>query len=415
MNLLIKNGIIDNKKNDILIENGIIKDIKPDIDLKDIKIIDANSYTIIPGLVDMHCHICEPGFESKENIQTVSLAAAHGGYTSITCEPDTNPSIDNKTILSFIMNKLNSSINIYPYGSMTKNCDCKTISEMGNMIINGAVGISDGGYYIEDTSLLNNIFNYLKMFKVPVIIHCKSNLFDGVVNEGVVSTTLGVKGIPKEAEIISVLKSIVLAQKSKIKLHISGITTKESVHIIKLAKQNGINITADTSPHYFTLTEEDTIGYNTLAKINPPLRTKEDIKAIIEGLKDGTIDVISSGHTPTTIEVKQLEFDNADFGISSIETAFSISYTNLVKNNILTLQQLIQKMSCNPSKILQLNKGKLEIGSDADIVIVDLNNEYKIDSNLFMSKAKFSPYQSQTVIGKVIHTIVKGNQIFSEG
>lgn len=421
MRTVIKNGIIvdaNNKsiKKDILIENGIIKEIKENLDETDSQIVDAGDFLIIPGLVDMNCNICEPGFEYNENIITASMAAAKGGFTSITCEPNTNPAIDNKSIIEYIISrsKIDSSVNIYPYGSLTLNCNGETISEIGSMVFAGAIGVSDGGNPINNSKLLKNIFTYVKMFRIPIIVHCqdKNLALDGMVNEGLMSTILGVNGIPRESEDIAVAQNIILAENINTKLHISNVSTKGSVQLIREAKQRGVNITADTSPHYFTLTEKECDGYNTFAKVNPPLRTEDDIKEIINGLKDGTIDVISSGHTPVTIESKNMEFANAEFGMSSLETAFPISYTALVENNLISLSELIKKMSYNPSTILQLNKGKIEIGYEADIVIVDTKTTYKIDSSLFMSKAKFTPFQGKEIKGKVIHTFVKGKQIF---
>lgn len=418
MKMLIKNALIvdsyndNNTKRDIFIENGVIKQIEKKIDTSDLQVIDAENHLVMPGLIDMHCHICAPGFEEKEDIKTASMSAANGGFTTITCEPDTNPVADNKTVLEYIISrsKIESCINIYPYGSITNGCKGESISEIGDMRFAGAIAFSDGGHPINNSILLRNIFKYSKMFDIPIITHCEDSLaVDAVINEGIMSTILGVRGNPREAEDIAVARDIILSENIKCKLHISSISTKGAVQLIREAKERGVNITAETSPHYFTLTEEATKGYNTFAKVKPPLRTKEDIQAIIEGLKDGTIDVIASGHMPTTIEAKQSEFDTAEFGISSFETAFSISYTALVENGILSLSQLIQKMSYNPSKILQLNnKGKIEVGADADIIIVDTKANYKIESASFMSKAKFTPFQGQTVKGKIIYTIVKG-------
>lgn len=418
MTIVIKNALIvdaytnNDSKKDILIEDGVIKQIEKNIDTSNLQVVDAENYIVMPGLIDMHCHICEPGFEEKEDIETASKSAAKGGFTTITCEPDTNPVADNKTVLEYIISrsKIESCINIYPYGSMTKGCKGEAMSEIGDMRFAGAIAVSDGGRSINNSILLRNIFKYSKMFNIPIITHCEDFLaVDAIINEGIMSTILGVKGNPREAEDIAVARDIILSENIKCKLHISSISTKGAVQLVREAKKRGVNITAETSPHYFTLTEEATKGYNTFAKVKPPLRTREDVQAIIEGLKDGTIDVIASGHMPTTIESKQTEFDTAEFGISSFETTFSVSYTALVEKGILSLPQLIQKMSYNPSRILQLNnKGKIEVGADADIIIADTKINYEINSALFMSKAKFTPFQGQTVKGKIIYTIAKG-------
>lgn len=423
MKLLIKNALIvdaevHNKDyKDIFIEDGIIKQIDKNLDIIDADIIDATKYIVMPGFIDMNCHVCDPGFENKEDIETASRSAISGGFTSITCEPDTMPAIDNKTVLEYILSTTinKSCVNIYPYGSMTKNCKGESMSEIGDMKIAGAVAISDGGHSISNSNLLRSIFKYSKMFDIPVITHCQDeNLSDfGVVNEGLMSTILGVKGNPKEAEEIEVSRNIILAENIKCKLHIANITTKGSVQLIREAKNRGVDLTAETSPHYFIFTEELTDEYNTFAKVNPPFRTQEDVDAVIEGIKDGTIDVISSGHMPTTLEAKLTEFDNAEFGISTLETAFSASYTTLVQRKILSLSQLIQKMSYNPSKILKINnKGIIAVGADADIIIIDIEEDYEIDSALFKSKAKFTLFQEQTVRGKVVHAVVRGKKIF---
>lgn len=422
MKMLIKNAtiadysIFDTTKKDIYIEDGIIKDININLNIQDAEIIDANNYIAMPGFVDLNCNICDPGFEDREDIQTVSISAAKGGFTSITCQPNTNPVIDNKATLEYIISrsKIVSPINIYPYGSMTKNCLGEAMAEIGDMVFAGAVAFSNGYCFIRNSNLLRNIFKYSSLFKVPIVMHCQNEDLakDGVMNEGIMSTVLGLKAIPNEAEDIEIARNIILAESTNCKLHVSSVSTKGAVKLIRNAKQRGHNITSDTSPQYFTLTDNEVEGYNTFSKLNPPLRTQEDIDEIIEGLKDGTIDAISSSHNPCTVETKNIEFDNASFGISALETAFSISYTYLVEKNILSLPQLVSKLAYNPAQILKIRKGKLEIGSDADIVIADIKNDYEIDANLFYSKAKFSPFQGRAIKGKIIHTIVKGKQIF---
>lgn len=422
MKMLIKNATIadyskfEQSKKDIYIEDGIVKNIGTNLNIQNAEIVDADNYITMPGFVDLHCNTCDPGFEDREDIQTVSMSAARGGFTSITCEPNTNPVIDNKAALEYIISrsKITSPINIYPYGSMTKKCKGEAMAEIGDMVFAGAVAFSNGYCFIRNSNLLKNIFKYSSLFKVPIVMHCQNEDLakDGTMNEGIISTVLGLKSIPNEAEDIEVARSIILAESTNCKLHISSVSTKGAVRLIRDAKKKGINITSDTSAQYFTLTDKEVEGYNTLVKVNPPLRTQDDIDEIIEGLKDGTIDAISSSHNPCTIESKNVEFDNANFGISSLETTFSISYTYLVEKNILSLQQLISKLAYNPAQILKIRKGKIETGSDADIIIVDIKNDYEIDANLFYSKAKFSPFQSKAIKGKIIHTIVKGKQIF---
>jgi len=298
---------------------------------------------------------------------------------------------------------------------MTIGCKGEKASEMGEMIRAGAVGIADGDLTVENAQLMRNIFVYSKMFDVPVITHCEDRALSGtgVINEGRVSTILGLRGMPREAEDIIVARNVVLAESTGARLHIAHISTKGAVDIVRRAKARGVNVTCETCPHYFTLTEEAAMQYNTYAKVIPPLRTEADTKAIIEGLADGTIDVIASGHMPTRIEHKQREFDRASYGISAFETAFSLSYTALVRTGILSESQLADKMSKNPAEILNFKtKGKIKAGNDADIVIMDINNEYVIEPSEFYSKAKFTPAKGKRVYGNTVSCIVGGNVVF---
>ena len=350
-------------------------------------------------------------------METASVSAARGGFTTIVCIPDTEPAVDNKTVVEYIITKSReySKVNIYPYGSMTIGCKGEKASEMGEMIRAGAVGIADGDLTVENAQLMRNIFVYSKMFDVPVITHCEDRALSGtgVINEGRVSTILGLRGMPREAEDIIVARNVVLAESTGARLHIAHISTKGAVDIVRRAKARGVNVTCETCPHYFTLTEEAAMQYNTYAKVIPPLRTEADTKAIIEGLADGTIDVIASGHMPTRIEHKQREFDRASYGISAFETAFSLSYTALVRTGILSESQLADKMSKNPAEILNFKtKGKIKAGNDADIVIMDINNEYVIEPSEFYSKAKFTPAKGKRVYGNTVSCIVGGNVVF---
>lgn len=424
MKEIIKNGIIispefnKGEQMDLYIEDGMIKRIGRNLEYdEDTFVVDAEQNYIIPGLIDMHCSICDPGFEYVEDIETASMAAAHGGFTTIACEPNTKPAIDNKTVVEYIISKskIYSLVNILPYGSMSIDCMGKEMAEIGEMKQVGIVGISDGDNSISDTNLLRNVFIYSLMFDLPVMTHCENIGISGkgVMNDGATSTLLGMKGMPREAEEIEVARNIVLAECTGCRLHIAHVSTKGSVQLIREAKKRGVRLTCETCPHYFLLTEEATKGYNTFAKVNPPLRTQEDVDAIIEGLVDGTIDVIASGHSPTKREYKMKEFGNAAYGISAFETAFSLSYTRLVATGIISFEQLTEKMSVNPSKILKLDKkGKIAVGEDADLTIVNINQEYTISGTEFMSKARFTPFEGTKVKGKIMYTLVGGRLIF---
>lgn len=423
MKHLIKGGFVVSdgtditKPADVLIEGDKIKSVGYSLDVKADKITDAAGLYVYPGFIDMHCTVCEPGHESVEDMETASVSAARGGFTTIVCIPDTEPAVDNKTVVEYIITKSReySKVNIYPYGSMTIGCKGEKASEMGEMIRAGAVGIADGDLTVENAQLMRNIFVYSKMLDVPVITHCEDRALSGtgVINEGRVSTILGLRGMPSEAEDIIVARNVVLAESTGVRLHIAHISTKGAVDIVRRAKARGVNVTCETCPHYFTLTEEAAMQYNTYAKVIPPLRTESDTKAIIEGLADGTIDVIASGHMPTRIEHKQREFDRASYGISAFETAFSLSYTALVRTGILSESQLADKMSKNPAEILNFKtKGKIKAGNDADLVIMDINNEYVIEPSEFYSKAKFTPAKGKRVYGNTVSCIVGGNVVF---
>ncbi len=424
MKFLIKNGSVVTEKGidilDILIEDDTIVQIGRDLEKESgyrFETIDAEQNYIIPGLVDMCTHIGDPGFENREDIQSVSKSAAKGAFTSISCQPTTSPIIDNKTVVNYIKTKgkLQSLVNIYPYGSMTKGGLGFEISEIGEMIAEGIVAVSDGGESVADAGLMLNILRYTKMFDIPVITSCENkNLAgNGVMNSGKMSTKIGLKGIPREAEDIMVARNILLARENSRRLHIENVSTKGAVELIREYKTMGMEITCSTNPHYFTLTEDAVESYNTYAKVKPPLRTKEDMQSIIDGLVDGTIDVIATGHLPTTYESKNIEFDKASYGISSLETSFFISYTHLVKTGIMSLNKLIELMSTNPARILGLTtKGKIRVGDDADLCIISKDGKYKIDATTFASRAKFSPYDGAEVYGTLVCTMVGGQIVY---
>ncbi len=398
---------------DIYVENGIIEKIGQSIEREGAKVLDVGGHMVLPGLIDMHCNICDPGHEYIEDIATVSRAALRGGFTTITCEPNTSPAIDNKTVVEYIVSKSkeNSLVNIHPYGSMSIGCEGKEMAEIGEMYDAGIVGISDGDEFTDSAAFLRNVMVYTKMFDLPVITHCEDRGLSGVgvMNEGYTAACLGLTGMPREAEEVIVARNLILAERTGARLHLAHISTKGSVQLIREAKGRGVPVTCETCTHYFILTEEAIGDYDTLAKVNPPLRTKEDVDAILEGIADGTIDVIASGHSPTNMTEKEREFDTAAYGISSLETAFALSYTHLVQTGIITLEKLIHMMSVKPAEILKLyNKGMILEGKDADIIVVDFQETHRIDPIHFASKAKFSPFAEEEVRGKVLYTMVSG-------
>jgi dihydroorotase len=429
--IIIKGGyIVDPSQGidgigDILIEEGKIKSIKiskgrkiKDKDSEnlihgshDTHIIDATGLFVLPGLVDMHCHLREPGFEHKETIKTGTIAAIKGGFTSICCMPNTNPVNDNRTVTEFILRKAyaEGSCYIYPIGAITKGQKGEELAEMAMMHEAGCVAFSDDGIPVMNSLIMRRALEYSKAMNVAIISHCEDISLSegGVINEGRLSIEMGLRGIPSAAEDIMVARDIMLSKLTGGRLHIAHVSTEGSVRLLRQAKEMGINVTAETCPHYFTITEDSVKGYNTNAKVNPPLRTQKDVEAIKEGLKDGTIDVIATDHAPHHKDEKFLEFDKAPFGISGFETALSLSL-RLVHEGILTINQLIEKMALVPAKILGINTGTLKTGSCADITIVDINKEFKVESENFLSKGKNTPFEGWMLKGMPVITICKG-------
>ncbi|QNU68487.1 dihydroorotase [Ruminiclostridium herbifermentans] len=424
MKLLIKNGrIFDGKSatsriSDILIEDGIIVEIENEIESTGCEIIDAKEMYVLPGLVDAHCHLREPGFEYKEDIESGTRSAAKGGFTSIACMPNTNPVLDNEAMIMYIINKAKTDgiVNVYPIGAVTKGLKGEELSEIGEIKFAGAVALSDDGRPVNNSALMKKAMQYASMFDITIISHCEDlDLVDeGLMNEGYYSSILGLKGNPAPAEEVMIARDLILAEYTKATVHIAHVSTELGVDLIRNAKRRGVNVTAETCPHYFSLTEKACEGFNTNAKVNPPLRTQKDVEAIIEGLKDGTIDIISTDHAPHHIDEKNVEFKLAANGMVGFETAFPLAITYLVKPGHLTVEELVNKMCVNPSKMLGLNKGTIEIGKSADILIFDINEQYTVDTSTFESKSKNSPFDGFKLYGQPQYTIVNGNPIVRE-
>lgn len=424
MSLLIKNanvispeGALENT--DVLIEKGFISKIDKNIEEKAETVIDASRMTLLPGLVDIHVHLRDPGYEYKEDIYTGTRAAAMGGITSVACMPNTNPVTDNAAVVQYIKNKAKECgvVHVYPIASITKGMNGEEITEVGELKEYGAVAVSDDGRPVMSAALMKKAMQYCKSFDMPVISHCEDiDLVDGgVMNEGKVSTLLGLRGIPSVSEELMVAREILLADYTKSHVHIAHVSSKTSVQLIREAKARGVSITCETAPHYFVLTEEACEGFNTNAKMNPPLKTKEDRVAIIEGLKDDTIDIIATDHAPHHQDEKLCEFNIAANGLVGLETSFALAYTYLVLPGYMTLDKLIRKMAEIPADILKLPAGKIKVGMPADIAIVDLKEEYEVDLDQFASKSRNSPFNGYRLTGKVKHTIVDGRHIMKDG
>jgi len=418
MDILIKNGlIVDGKgqkayKGDILIEKGIIQKIAKEINENAKTIIDAKGKIVAPGFIDLHTHLREPGRENAETIESGMKAAVNGGFTTVCPMPNTTPTIQTEADIKFLLGKAReaSLINLCPIGAITKERSGQELTEMGDMKNAGCFAVSDDGDSVKDAGLMRRALEYASMLDLLVIVHSedKEMVQDGVMNEGYWSTKLGLSPMPREAESIIVDRDIRLAELADAKIHIAHVSTAESVEIIREAKKRKAKVTAEVCPHHFSLTDEDLKTYNTNFKVSPPLRTPEDIKAIKEGLKDGTIDAIATDHAPHLDNEKELEFDYAPFGMIGLETALSLSIMKLVDEGVLSIEELIQKMATNPAKIIGINKGILDINKEADITIFDPEKEWVYEKEKIVSKAKNSPYIGQTLKGKVINVIVSG-------
>ncbi|MDA7857917.1 dihydroorotase [bacterium] len=423
MALIIKNGRVVDPENkvdkilNVVIENKKIKNLTKATG-KTGKVIDAKGKIVIPGLIDIHTHLREPGREDAETIASGTKSAAMGGFTSICCMPNTQPPVDSVSGVKFILTTATQEgvVNVYPIGCITKARSGGELAEIGKMRNAGIVGISDDGRPVMNANIMRYALQYSKMLDLPVISHSEDlNLSgNGVMNDGYVSTVLGLKGIPRQAEEVMVARDIALAELTGGRLHLAHITTERSVELIREAKKRKLKVSCEVTPHHFSLSDEDVRGYNTNTKINPPLRTKDDIKALLGGLADNTINCIASDHAPHLDVEKDNEYDAAPFGIIGLETALPLIITNLVHKKVLTLNQAIAKLTCNPAKILKLNKGSIKIGDDADITIIDLNLE-KITTKDFASKSRNSPFIGKKLKGFAVATIVAGQVIMKDG
>lgn len=423
--ILIKQGrIIDPSNNiddvmDLLVVNGKIEKVSKEINEKADKIIDANGFWVTPGLIDLHVHLREPGFEHKETIATGTRSAAMGGFTTICCMPNTNPVIDNEILVEYIYmkNAREGVVNVLPIGSITKGQKGEELSDIGKMASVGVCAISEDGKSVDNAALMKTALKYAKMFNLPVFSHCEDlNLVaKGQMNAGEKASLLGLRGISNDSEEVIVSRDIILADSVKAQLHLCHMSTKGCVEIIRQAKERGIKLTAEVTPHHFTLSDENIENYDANFKMNPPLRSAEDVEALKQALKDNIIEVIATDHAPHHIDEKNCEFEKAANGIVGLETALPLAITELVEKGWLTPKELIEKMSLNPAKVLNSDKGTLSVGADADITIINPEKKYKIEVKKFLSKAKNSPFDGYEVKGKAETVIVGGNIVVENG
>ncbi len=430
MKLLLKGGrVVDPSQGidsvmDVLIEDGKISKIQDCISLSGshsentFKIVDLKGMIVAPGLIDMHVHLREPGFEYKETILTGSQAAVAGGFTSIACMANTDPVNDTRSVTEFIIKQaqIASMANVYPIAAISKGLKGISLTEFGDLKNSGAVAFSDDGNPVEDSRLMRHALEYASAFNMPVISHCEDRSLSagGLMHEGFVSTQIGMPGIPGIAEEVMVSRDIAIAHFTGAPLHIAHISSAGSVQAVRMAKVSGIKVTAETAPHYFTLSDDSLRGFSTDFKMYPPLGGKDDIKAIKEGLQDGTIDAIASDHAPHSSVEKDVEFVYAANGIIGLETSLPISL-KLVFEGILTISQLIEKMSVNPARILKIpNKGSLAEGFDADITVIDIEKLFKVNAGNFRSKGRNCPFNGWELKGKAVMTIVGGDVKYAD-
>jgi dihydroorotase len=419
MDLLVKNGrVVDPSRNidrvaDILIRDGLIRSIG-DGNAGDLPVFDATGLIVAPGFFDIHVHLREPGTEEAETIATGGNAAVAGGFTAVAAMPNTKPPNDNPSITHYIVSEArrSSPARVFPVGAITKEQKGEALAEIGEMFEAGIAGISDDGKPVMNAQLFRRALEYAQMFDMPVIQHCEDiNLSKGgVMHEGIYSTRLGLKGMPAAAEETIVSRDLTLAQMTHGKYHVAHISTRGAVEMVREAKARGLRVSAEATPHHFTLTDSAVADYDTNAKMNPPLRSAEDVAALVEGIKDGTVDAIASDHAPHHINLKMLEFDRAPFGITGLETAVGLALTKLQ----LPIARLIELLSINPQKIMKVKSWGLFEGSPADLTILDLKRNWTFDVSKSRSRSRNSPFHGWQLTGKAVATVVGGKLVYQD-
>lgn len=418
--ILIKSGrIIDPSQSldevrDLLIRESRVAEISESIDAPDAEIIDASGLIVAPGFIDIHVHFREPGQEYKETIESGSRAAAAGGFTSVCCMPNTNPINDNSSVTSFIVERARESavVNVFPIGAITRESKGEELAEIGEMKKAGIVAISDDGRPVLDSGIMRRAMEYSIDFDLPVVDHCEDccGSKNWAMHEGDYSALMGLKGLPGAAEDLHVSRDLLLAEMTGAHIHIAHISTANSVEMVRQAKARGVRVTCEVTPHHFTLTDEDVYrsGYDTNFKMAPPLRSRADLDAILEGLRDGTIDAIATDHAPHHANEKMLEFDRAPNGIIGLETAVSLTLDRLVHGGVISLPRMIELLSANPARIFKLDRGNLKPGSIADVTILDPEKQVTIDLAASKSKSRNSPFDGWELNGAPVITIVSG-------
>ncbi len=426
MALLIKNAIIvhpdriETKPQDILLEKGRVAKIAPRLEEPHVKVIDAAGKYVLPGLIDLHVHFRQPGREDKETIETGSKAAVKGGFTTVVCMPNTNPVIDNAMMVEAVVKEARrvGLLNVIPAGSITKGQKGEELTDMFELKDAGCLALTDDGRAVASSQTLRLALDYARMAGLLLMEHCQdlSLTSGGVMNESYTSTLLGIKSDPSISETVIVARDIEIVHYLKTRIHFQHMSARRSVELIRWAKTQGIAVTAEVTPHHFSLTDEAVKSFNPNTKVNPPLRTQDDVAALHEGLKDGTVDCIASDHAPHTVEDKEVGFDHAPFGMTGLETSFSLGITELVAKNVLNLPQLVDKMSATPARLLGLElKGRVQEGKDADLTLVDADEEWIVRAEDFASKSTNSPFIGRSLKGRVKATIYGGKIVYQDG
>ncbi len=424
MKLLIKNGRLVDPLNhtddtvDILIDGQSVADIQPRLDAGKVdRLIDAAGLVVCPGFIDMHVHLREPGNENKETIQSGVEAAVHGGFTSVACMPNTSPVNDNRTVTEYIIARARSVglANVFPVAAISRGLEGRNLTEMADLAEGGAVGFSDDGSCVMSADLIRKALEYCRMLGLPIIEHPEDHSIsgEGLVNEGLISYRYGMRGILNAAEEVIVARDIILQDRIRSRLHLTHISTSRAVELIRDAKAGGIPVTADATPHHLLLNEEKITTYDTVYKVKPPLRTEADRLALVEGLKDGTIDCIASDHAPHTRDEKDKEFEYAPFGVIGLESTVSVVYDRLVRTKTISLNRMVELLSTNPARVLNLkDRGQVTLGKPADLTLLDLNRRFSIQEKDFRSKANNCPFLNWEGMGKVAFTIVGGKVVY---
>ncbi len=423
MTILLKGGeVVDpaqdlKKKADVLLEKGRVAKLGRIGAQEGWRVVDVSSMYVMPGLIDMHVHLREPGQEYKETIETGSRAAVAGGFTSIACMPNTEPVNDCEAITRYILEKGRQAnlVNIHPVGAITKGLNGKELAEIGEMVRTGAVAISDDGKPVQNNQIMRRAMEYSRIFDVPVLDHCEDCdlAAHGVMNEGTVSTELGLRGMHAVAEELQVVRDIMLSRLTGTRVHICHISSEEALNAIREAKAKGLKVTCEVAPHHFTLTDENVRTYDPDFRMNPPLRTGRDVEAMISGLADGSIDCIATDHAPHARIDKDLTFEDAANGVIGLETSVPLVWEHLVRKDVISVSRMVELMSLNPSRILGLDRGTLKVGSVADVTVIDPDKEITVDASQFESKARNCPFDGWQLHGCPVLTIVKGRVVWN--